>query len=314
MEPTYHLDQTFTHRTPTHEFQIKWTRIGDPSLPTLIFIHGTPWSNVVWQPLATALSTRYNIYLYDHPGFGTSPSPRRLKSTDTNTESSTSTDDLTDLDGPLTLRTIASAALINHWNLPTTHPPHIIAHDNGGLVSLRLLLTHSISMSSLTLIDVVAIPPFGLPFFKLVAENLEVFQAIPPNMLEGLVRAYVRSAAYNPLPPGVEDMLSAPWLTGGSQGTAGFLRELRQGHHRAAGDVEEMYERVAGLVPVKVIWGAEDAWIPKETAGKVSERFGAREFVVVERAGHLIMYDAPERVAVEVGVWLEGIVGQRKKD
>jgi pimeloyl-ACP methyl ester carboxylesterase len=93
--------------------------------------------------------------------------------------------DKVDLDASLVLRAEASAALFKYWDMAS--PPHVVSHDNGGLVSLRLLLDHSIKFASLCLIDVVAIGPFGLPFFKLVAENEGVFTAIPTNLVEGLV-------------------------------------------------------------------------------------------------------------------------------
>ncbi|KAF2423741.1 alpha/beta-hydrolase [Tothia fuscella] len=176
----FNLIQTFIHETTAHTFEIRWTRVGDEKLPPLVFIHGTPWCSAEWHDLAAALSSRFNIYLYDHPGFNHSPSPHRL--TDAPEQN------MIDLDGPLTLRAEASAALFRHWNFETR--PHVAAHDNGGLVSLRLLLEHDISFASLCLMDVVALGPFGLPFFKLVAENESVFAAIPPNITEGFVRGY----------------------------------------------------------------------------------------------------------------------------
>lgn len=291
----YSLDQTFIHKTTTHEYCIRWTRIGKTTAPTLIFVHGTPWSSVVWGNLASSLSTRYNIYLYDHPGFGTSPSPQRLVDA--------ADHDKVDLDASLVLRAEASAALFAHWDMPS--PPHVVSHDNGGLVSLRLLLDHGIKFTSLCLVDVVALGPFGgLPFFKLVAENEGVFAAIPATFAEGLVRAYVRSATCKSLPEGVEDMLSAPWLAGGTQGTKRFLKEMVQAHRRDAGVLEGEYARVGGLSPTKIIWGQDDAWIPVDTAQRLKEALNAEDAVVIEEAGHLVQYDQPSKLALEVGLWL----------
>lgn len=112
------------------------------------------------------------------------------------------------MDGSLSLRAEASASLFKHWDLKS--PPHVVAHDNGGLVSLRLQLEHKITFGSLCLIDVIALGPFGLPFFKLVAENEAVFTVIPDNLVEGFVRAYVKSATYKPQPQEIEDMLILP--------------------------------------------------------------------------------------------------------
>jgi pimeloyl-ACP methyl ester carboxylesterase len=290
----YTLDQTFIHKTTTRECHIQWTRFGKTTAPTLVFIHGTPWSSVVWQNLATSLSTYYNVYVYDHPGFGISPPFSRLVDA--------VDQDKVDLDGSLVLRAEASAALFKHWDLAS--PPHVVAHDNGGLVSLRLLLEHNIKFSSLCLIDVVAIGPFGLPFFKLVAENESVFTAIPPSLVEGLVRAYVKTATFKPLPKEIEDILSAPWLAGGTQGSEKFLKEMVQAHNRDTGVLENEYARVGGLIPTKIIWGNDDAWIPVETAGKLKQALNAEELVIIEEAGHLVHYDQPGKLALELGLWL----------
>ena len=99
-------------------------------------------------------------------------------------------------------------------------------------------------------------------------------------------------------------MLCAPWLEEGGQGPQRFLRELVQAHCRDAGGVEDGYKSVGGRAPTKIIWGREDAWIPVETAQRLKEALNAEEVVVVEDAGHLVQYDQPGRLAVEVGLWL----------
>lgn len=292
---SFNLDQIFNFKSQTHEHTIRWTRIGSPSLPPLVFIHGTPWSSVVWFDVVQTLASRYSIYVYDHGGFGLSASPKRLEGI--------AGDRMLALDPSLALRAEASAALFKHWDLKEL--PNVVCHDNGGLVSLRLLLQHQIKFKSLCLIDVVVLGASGLPFFKLVAENESMFTAVPPHLLAGFVRGYVTSAAHRPLAKEVEDMLSAPWLADGSQGPERFLQEMIQAHHRDVSGVKEKYGSVGELVPVKIIWGKEDSWIPSDTAFKLKDTLNAREVVLVEAAGHLIHYDQPSKLAFEIGIWLE---------
>lgn len=288
------LDQTFVHSTITHEYCIKWAHFGHNLSPPLVFIHGTPWSSSEWQELATALSSRFHVFIYDHPGFGVSPSPQRL--------TNAANQDRIDLDASLVLRAEASAALFKSWNL--ARPPHVVAHDNGGLVSLRLLLQHENPFASLCLIDVVAFGSHSLPFFKLVAENESIFKAIPANFIEGLLRSYVKSATYKSTSLEIEDMLCAPWVAGGTQGPQKFLNEMIQAHYREVGAIEDEYARVGGLVPTKIIWGKNDAWVPSDTAAKLKDALNAEEVVVIDEAGHLVQYDQPADLAVEVGLWL----------
>ena len=58
-----------------------------------------------------------------------------------------------------------------------------------------------------------------------------------------------------------------------------------------------------------VVWGVEDRWIPVETAGRLRDRLNARELVLIEGAGHLVMYDQPGRLGVELGWWLNEVRG-----
>ena len=283
------LWEIFTESTATHQLEIRWTRIGDHSKPPVVFIHGTPWSSFVWRDLASALSSRYCIYLYDHPGFGLSPQPRRHDGAES------------DLDPSLSLRAQASAALFQHWNL--SKPAHVVAHDNAGLVSLRLYLEHGIKFASLCLIDVVAMGPSGSPFFDLVAKNQSVFQALPANFVEGFVRSYIRTASYKGLDNRIENLLAEQWLENGSQGPARFLQEMIQAHNRSFGDLEEQYPRVGSQIPVKIVWGANDSWIPKERASNLGDALNARDVVLVEDAGHLVLYDQPSKIAVELAMW-----------
>src|ERR1700754_1867986 len=130
--------------------QIAWTSLG--SGPAIVFCHGTPFSSRVWHPFAEALSDDFTVYLWDMPGYG---------------RSSKNAEHSVDFDA----QSLALVALLDHWGLKQ---PHVIAHDFGGAVSLRARLVHGASYSSLMLVDVVAIPPSGSPFFQFVQNHSDV--------------------------------------------------------------------------------------------------------------------------------------------
>jgi pimeloyl-ACP methyl ester carboxylesterase len=83
------------------------------------------------------------------------------------------------------------AGLLDHWRLDT---PDVIAHDFGGTTALRCHLLNEREYRSLTLIDPVALSPWGSPFSHQVRANLDVFRALPAAIHEALVRAYIRSS------------------------------------------------------------------------------------------------------------------------
>ena len=169
-------------------------------------------------------------------------------------------------------------------------------------MSLRAHLLHGCEYASLCLIDVVAIGPFGKPLFKAVADAPDVFNAMPDMALEGILESYIRNAAHFELPKETMEMLKAPWLRQG--GKAGFLRQLCQAAHRSTDAVEPRYGEVGKAMPVKVIWGAQDDWLPEETAWRLGTALGAKEVSIIQDAGHLIMYDQPAQLAVELTRWL----------
>jgi pimeloyl-ACP methyl ester carboxylesterase len=293
------LGKTFHFESSTHYFDVRWTSLGSPISPPIIFIHGTPWSSRLWVPFALALSHKYNVYLFDNPGFGDSPIEQLLPNVNFSPK-----DEVERLDSNLARQTSAFAALFKHWQATEgwKSKPHVIAHDHGGLMSLRAHLLYACQYNSLCLMDVVAIGPFGQPLFKSVADNPEAFENLPNMAFEGILESYIRNAAHTVLNSETMRMLKAAWLA--ESGQKGFVRQLCQAACRSTEEVEGRYAEVGRNLPVKIIWGKQDNWIPVADAHRLGEALGAKEVAEIEGAGHLIMYDQPAQVGVELGVWL----------
>jgi pimeloyl-ACP methyl ester carboxylesterase len=69
--------------------------------------------------------------------------------------------------------------------------------------------------------------------------------------------------------------------------------------------------RLATLtIPVRVLWGADDAWIPVETGRRLAAMISSSSFQLIDRAGHLVQYDAPVALADEIRAWLDGRTGK----
>ncbi|PVI03582.1 alpha/beta-hydrolase [Periconia macrospinosa] len=296
------LTQTFTHQTPTHDLTVKWTSLGSPISPPLIFIHGTPWTSRVWTPYALALSRHFHVYLSDNAGFGASPAEQQRAGT-----SFTPKDKVEQLDADLARQTAVFAALFKTWEDSGDwggRKPHVVAHDHGGLMSLRAHLVHGCAYASLCLIDVVAIGPFGQDLFASIARDPRGFEELPDMAFEGIVEGYVRNAAFKELRREEMEMLKGPWVREGKEGKRGFVRQMCQAGVRSTEEVEGRYAKVGREMRVKVIWGEEDRWIKAEDAWRLGEALGAEEVVIVPEAGHLIMYDQPAQLGVELTRWL----------
>lgn len=295
------LTQTFYHSTSTFAYQIKWTSLGEPGLPPLIFVHGTPWSSKVWHTLTLPLSKYFHVHLFDNPGFGESPLGQPLAAA----QEAGQVSKKTALDSDLSQQSEVFAALYKFWekDWPEQTKAHVVAHDHGGLMSLRANLLHSCDFASLCLINVVALGPFGQPLFKLVAENESVFTALTGPVFEGAVESYIRDASYKKINEETMKMLKDPWISS-KEGRMGFVRQMVQANSRSTDEVEQRYHEVGKRMPVQIIWGTEDQWIPVETAQMLADKLNAQRVVYIEKAGHLVMYDQEGSLGVELGWWL----------
>ena len=50
-------------------------------------------------------------------------------------------------------------------------------------------------------------------------------------------------------------------------------------------------------VPVRIVWGERDAWLPPATAKHLHERIPGSNLVLLPDTGHLAMEDGPQEVA-----------------
>jgi pimeloyl-ACP methyl ester carboxylesterase len=256
--------------------RIAWGRAG--SGPAVVFCHGTPWSSWLWRPFAEALSTDFTVYLWDMPGYGRSSK---------------------DADHPVDFGVQAHAftALLAHWGLDR---PNVVAHDYGGAVSLRAHLVHKVPYASLLLADVVAIPPSGSPFFRLVKRHPDVLAQVPPYIHEALVRAYIGSASHRELREDDLAALVAPWL--GDEGQPAFYRQIAAYDERYLAENEALLDRID--IPATVLWGTEDTWIPVATGERLAAGIPGATLTRVDGVGHLIQLDAPVALATALRSWL----------
>ena len=285
--------------------------IESPHSRSVVFVHGTPWSSIVFQPTVKALLAKgpYQILVYDLPGYGQSQTLDSSSHSDNSNDSSNKP--LFPGDTSVKFQAEALSALLTHTSLPN---PSIIAHDIAGAIVLRSHLLHKSNFSKILLVDTNAVLPWGDGFYKLVRSTPGPFLELPSGIFEAVVRAVVRSACFDPkvLGRGWEDALAAPWVGNASDGLGAgeaqrsFVRQIAQADD---GDVREMldgdlYSEMR--CDVKIIWGEQDQWIPKNKIEELIERMKGRvkEFVVIPEAGHLVMLDQPERFAIEVFDWL----------
>jgi pimeloyl-ACP methyl ester carboxylesterase len=259
--------------------RVRWRAAG--SGPPVVFCHGTPWSAALWSPFAEALQAEFTVYLWDMPGYG-------LSSKDP------------EHDVGLDVQGRLFADLLGQWGLDR---PHVIAHDYGGAVSLRAHLLHGAPYASLALVDVVALRPWGSEFFRLVREHADVLTRLPAVVHEGALRAYIGTASHRGLRDDELRMLTEPWLD--AAGQAAFYRQIAQADERFTDEIEPRYGSVD--VPVLVVWGTQDSWIPADRADRLVAMIPGARRVLIPDAGHLIQLDAAAALGTTLRGWLADV-------
>ncbi|MBC3376235.1 alpha/beta hydrolase [Pseudomonas sp. SWRI92] len=237
--------------------------------PSLVFVHGTPFSSYVWHRIAPLFFTTHKVHYFDLLGYGQSAQP--------------------DADVSLGVQNRLFARLLEHWGLDC---PDVVAHDFGGATALRAHLLDGKDYRSLTLIDPVALSPWGSLFVQHVRQHEAAFSGLPDYIQRAIVPAYIRGAIKRDIPDAELAPYVQPWL--GETGQAALYRQIAQMDECYTHQVQDLYPQVR--CPTQILWGEDDQWIPIERGRALHNMIPGAQFHPVPNAGHLVQEDAPEAV------------------
>jgi pimeloyl-ACP methyl ester carboxylesterase len=269
---SWKLDKSFDFHGQTVRYKI----LGQGGSP-LVFVHGWPFSSFVWHRIAHFFEKSHTIYIYDLLGYGQS-------------------EQRDDQDATLSVQSELLAALYKHWGFGDGNVPDMVAHDVGGCTALRAHLLNGCDYRTLTLIDPVAVGPWGSPFVKHARLHLDAFAGMPAYIHKAIVEAYIRAATTRELPPEELSAYVDPWLS--KVGAAVFYRQIAHLDQRFTDEIEGMYETVR--CPTRIVWGEDDNWIPIADGRRLAEKIPSAEFFPIPNAGHLVQADAPEAIVYAV--------------
>jgi pimeloyl-ACP methyl ester carboxylesterase len=246
--------------------------------PPLVLAHGWPWSSFSWHRIIPTLAARYQVHWYDMPGYGRSAmDPQQRTSLD--------------------VQGMVFAEMLRHWHLAR---PIVVAHDFGGATTLRAHLLHGCDFERYVLMNIVAMRPWGSAFFDHVGRHVDAFFGLPPHIHRAVVEAYIKGALAHPIDTDDIEHLVAPWLS--DEGRISFYRQFAQADEKYTAEIEPLFGEVR--CPVKVIWGADDPWIPLERGKALHALLPPSEFVTLLGIGHLPQLETPERILQELDAFL----------
>ncbi|NBB82795.1 MAG: alpha/beta fold hydrolase [Alphaproteobacteria bacterium] len=256
---------------------VRWAAMGDG--PPVVLMHGTPFSSYEWHRIAPLLAQGRRVFVYDMPGYGRSIAGNA------------------GADVSLGVQNRVLAGLFAEWGLGgPDNAPDVVAHDFGGATALRAALIDGLAYRTLTLVDAVALRPWGSPLVRHVREHEAAFAGMPGYMHQAILPPYIRSALGRPIADAALAPHVAPWL--GAAGQTAFYRQIALMDQAHTAEVEDRLGTLG--CPVQVLWGEADGWLPIDQGRALAAATGARRFVAVPGAGHLMQEDAPEAIVASL--------------
>ena len=237
-------------------------RAFDPSLPTIVFIHGVALDHSVWQWQSRYFAHHgFGVLAVDLPGHGRSPGATRSS---------------------ITAYADWIAQLLD---APGVARAHVVGHSMGSLIALEVALRHRARVDRLALLATAAPMPVGDAFVAAARDDSPV--AFDMQTVWGHARhAMLATSAI----PGMT-------LPGASHRLNSRSKPGVQANDLAACHGYKPDEAaIAALdVPTLVVGATRDQMTQFKAAQKVAAQVRGAKFVAVD-SGHALMSEAPREV------------------
>ncbi len=242
----------------------------------LVLLHGFGSSTFTWKDVLDPLATRFRVIALDLMGFGFSDKPRADYSVKRQAE--------------------LAMKLLDQLGVGKAN---ICGNSMGGSIAIFAAATFPDRVSSLILIDAAAysdldknrLTPNPQLLIPVWGEVLAAFAFLDRRYIEwGLRKSFYDPAFVT------EERLNAyhrPFKSRNGQRAA--LATAR------SADLKPIEDRIHLLkVPVLILWGAEDEFIPLQMGTRLHRDVPGSKWVVFSRCGHLPQEEMPERVVEEI--------------
>lgn len=236
-----------------------------------MLVHGFPSNSYIWRRVAPALSASNHVYVYDLPGQGASE--RR---------------DGMDVSDPFQAKVLSS--LLRYWDLQR---PAIVLHDAGCCYGMTAYHYENIRYERIALISAGLMYPCISAATKHAMKHLDAYRTMPVELHELIIRARLGSTTFKPMSEGAIAAYLKPWL--GAEGQALWFNRVAQLSDEHFSLIESKLGPMD--VPVSILWGKEDRWIPVDQAERLKQYITNADLHIIDDAGHFLMEDAPEEVS-----------------
>ena len=253
----------------------------------VVLLHGTPSSSYIWRNIMPLLvSAGFKVHVFDLLGYGLSERPWNP---------------LTDTS--MTAQVPVLEGLLDHWGLDSVH---LVAHDIGGGVAQRFGIQSPERMRTLTMIDVVSYDSYPSKRTRQQMEaGLDALIEAPDAQHRAHFRDWLLSTVQNKQKLRDDALDTYLDFISGPVGQASLIQH--QVRHYDPNHTMELADRmhILGQVPVKLIWGADDAWQVTDWAHKLNAAIPGSELDILKNCGHFSPEDQPEKISEIISTFLK---------
>lgn len=239
----------------------------------IVLLHGFPLTRDIWNAQADALSKTHRVILPDLRGMGRSTAPH----------------------GPYLMESLAGdiAATLDALGIERAS---IVGHSLGGYVALAFARMYVERVERLALVGarLGEDTPERARFREGLADRIEAADSIQPALDAFLPQMLAPGASVE-----LHARLAEIASDNGPIGAAAMLRgmAIRTSSEDIAGDID---------VPMLVLAGAHDPFLPPAEAAAEAADFPRGRLVTCERSAHLPMLEEPDRTNAALAGWLAG--------
>lgn len=245
----------------------------------VVFLHGTPSHSFIWREIVPEVERAgYRVVMFDLLGYGRSERPLTQ-----------------DTSVPGQVRVLQ--ALLDHLNIDTCS---LIGHDIGGAIAQVLATTQPHRVRRLMLIDTVSYDSWPSETWQAIRrDHLQDYTSMPASEFEEMLTRQLQMTVANPdrMTGKVLEAYLAPHRSALGR-TSFFEHQVR---HYDSSSTQQVAPELATLtMPVRLLWGAQDAWQPLTYGEQLTADIPGAELIVIDDAGHFLMEDQPARVSTEI--------------
>jgi 2-hydroxymuconate-semialdehyde hydrolase len=234
----------------------------------VVLLHGFPTSSFLWRAFVPPLAARFRVIAPDLLGYGDSDKP---------------------LDADLTMNAQAGYLRELLEDLAVQRFA-VIGHDLGGVVAQ--LVAVDAGAEALVLLDSAAFDMWPIEGVRMIQATEEEQET--PELVDQLVRLTfdLGSGHAGRITEDVLDAYLAPFA--GDDGARAFFRAVRA--IDGAGMAGRDDELAALDIPVFLLWGEDDPFIPIEVAERLNELITTSTLALLPGCSHFVTEDAPETI------------------